>query len=297
MIESAVGLAAAVAARAPLLREMMYALAALAGMFVVVAGIERMCGGDLGRYRSRNFVTDVVYLLVYRGGVYNAFIYAPVFAAVAMIVPSWRVNLLGSLPASVGFFVFWIASDLIAYWIHRWQHRSPLLWRFHSVHHSQTRMTFATSYRNHVVEQLYVNLLMYVPLMVLGMPVWYWAPVFLAQQLLEAVQHADLRWTYGRFYPVVVSPAFHAIHHAPERALHDSNYGKIFGVWDWLFGTLSRASRPPAFGVEGMSMPDSFIGTFLYPFKGLWRDGIRVRAANPDPRGGNPQVKPDWPPH
>jgi len=253
-------------AQAPLLHTLGAAFLGLGTVFLVIFLFELLAGGNLRRYRERGFVTDVLYAFFYQGGIYNTLIYAPIFTVIALFMPSWHFDLLEQLPLPVGFLIFWVVSDAIGYWIHRWEHSNAFLWCFHSVHHTQTCLTFATSFRNHVVEQLFINLLMYVPLMLLGMPKWYWAPAMLLQNVFEAVQHSDLKWRYGKLYPILVSPVFHAIHHSPERARHDSNYGKILSVWDYLFGTMSVGKRPEKYGVAGLEMPVSFWGTFLAPF-------------------------------
>lgn len=252
----------------PHLRTLAFGVALLGALFIAVFALEAACAGNLRRYRSRNFVTDLTYAVVYVGGIYGALISAPVLAAITWVVPSaWHLRVLEQLHPALAFAIFWVLSDAIGYWLHRWQHASPTLWRLHSVHHAQTCLTFATSWRNHFLEQLYVNVLMYVPLMLLGFPKWSWLPAMLLQYLFEALQHSDLRWRYGPLYRVLVSPAFHAIHHAPERARHDSNYGKILAVWDGLFGTLSSGERPERFGVAGLSMPVGFLGTLAAPFR------------------------------
>lgn len=258
-------------ARFPLLLTLTGAALGLAAVFLVILVFELLAGGNVRRYFSRGFATDICYALVYQGGIYNTLLYAPVFAGIALIMPSWRPELLGQLPTPVGFLIFWIVSDAIGYWIHRWQHSNAFLWCFHSVHHTQTCLTFVTSFRNHLFEQLFVNLLMYVPLMLLGMPKWYWAPAMLIQNVFEGLQHSDLNWRYGKLYPVIVSPVFHAIHHSPERSRHDSNYGKILSVWDSLFGTMSKGERPEKYGLAGVEMPVSFWGTFFAPFGQLRR--------------------------
>lgn len=251
-----------------LLRSLALGAGVLAVLFAAIVVLERLAGQDLGRYRTRAFRTDAAYALIYVGGLYSALISAPVLAALSLAIPeSWRLGLLDGLPPVAGFFVFWVLADAIQYWLHRWEHHSPILWRLHSVHHSQTTLTFATSWRNHILEQLFLNVLMFVPLMLLGMPKWSWLPIMLAQYLFEALQHAELDWRFGRLYPVLVSPVFHGIHHAPERARHDSNYGKILSVWDWLFGTMTRGERPERYGVAGMAPVESFWDTVKIPFR------------------------------
>ena len=270
-MESALDLVSEFRLLFPLLKTLATAVLGLAAVFLVILFFELLARSNVRRYLTRDFMTDVCYALIYQGGIYNILLYAPVFAGIALVMPSWRPELLGELPLPIGFLIFWVVSDAIGYWIHRWQHSNSILWCFHSVHHAQTCLTFATSFRNHVFEQLFVNLLMYVPLMLLGMPKWYWAPAMLMQNVFEALQHSDLNWRYGKLYPFLVSPVFHAIHHSPERARHDSNYGKILSIWDYLFGTMSIGERPEKYGVAGLDMPVSFWGTFFAPFGQLKR--------------------------
>ena len=255
----------------PLIWGLSGAAASLAVLFAAIVCLELLCGGNVRRYLTRNFVTDSLYALFYRGGIYNRYLYVPVFAGVALLVPSFHLDLIGALPPPLQFLAFWLALDAIGYWVHRLQHRNAFLWSFHSVHHSQTCVTFATSYRNHVVDQLISGFIMFVPLMLLGTPNWVWAPAITLQILFEAVQHSDLEWRYGKLYPIIVSPVFHAIHHSNDSAQYNSNYGKILGVWDWLFGTMSRGERPAAYGVPGIEARDTFLGSFLAPFRQLKR--------------------------
>lgn len=255
----------------PLLPSLYSGARSLLIIFVIVFAIEWATGGRLRRYWSRNFRTDLLYGLFYTGGIYNALIYAPLIAVLAFLVPAWQFRLIDHLPALAGFLAYWLITDFAGYWIHRLYHSSDFLWTFHKVHHAQTELTFVTSFRNHVVEQVVSNIIMFVPAMLLGVPVWYWGPVFVLQNLFEGLQHSDLKWRFGFLYPIFVSPVFHAIHHSPERARHDSNYGKILSIWDYLFGTMSVGERPPQYGLAGEQMQVSFIGTLIHPFAELWR--------------------------
>ena len=260
----------------PLVQSLWRALKVFSAVFVIVFFLEMVLGGNLRRYWTRNFRTDVTYGFFYYGGIYNVLVYAPIAAGLTLIVPVWDFRLLDYVPGPVGFVIYWLLADAAGYWIHRWYHQNPILWEFHKVHHAQTELTFITSFRNHFVEQLVSNVVLFVPLMVLGLPLWYWAPAIFLQFLFEGLQHSDLKWRYGRLYPFFVSPVFHAIHHSPERSRHDSNYGKILSVWDYLFGTISVGARPARYGLVGVDMPVSFSGTMVAPFLALWHKRPRL---------------------
>ena len=151
----------------------------------------------------------MTYGFFYYGGIYNLLIYGPIAAGLTLIVPVWDFRLLSYVPGPVGFVIYWLLADAAGYWIHRWYHHNPILWEFHKVHHAQTELTFVTSFRNHAVEQIVSNTVLFVPLMVLGLPLWYWAPVVFVQFVFEGLQHSDLKWRYGWFYALLVSPVFH----------------------------------------------------------------------------------------
>jgi len=237
---------------------------------VIFAFIERRNRRDLSRYGSPNFRNDIVYTLVYQGGIYNVLVYAPLFALAAPHLTFLQINLLKALPPIPSILVYWTTVDLIAYWLHRLQHRLPILWAFHSVHHTQTKMTYLTSNRNHLLEQFYVNVLLLAPALVIGMPATRWMPFYFAQTFFEHAQHAQLRWGYGPLHRLFVSPRFHAMHHSTEAAEYNGNYAKIFSLWDVLFGTFVKSDGEPAgYGVAGMDVPETLLAQFVHPFKVL----------------------------
>jgi sterol desaturase/sphingolipid hydroxylase (fatty acid hydroxylase superfamily) len=47
--------------------------------------------------------------------------------------------------------------------------------------------------------------------------------------------HVWLSWGKPLSY-LFISPAMHQIHHDPKRMR--MNYGEVFAIWDWMFGTL-----------------------------------------------------------
>lgn len=63
------------------------------------------------------------------------------------------------------------------------------------------------------------------------------------------IAHSSLTLPEGvqaRLARIVVTPAFHRMHHSRRRAETDSNYGQVFAFWDALFGTF----RQRAGGIE-----------------------------------------------
>jgi hypothetical protein len=79
------------------------------------------------------------------------------------------------------------------------------------------------------------------------------AAVFTVYACLGALPHANVRWTYGRAGRILVSPAYHRIHHSATGRL-DINLGTVFACWD----VLSRRAVFP-----GRTAGASFIETGL----------------------------------
>jgi sterol desaturase/sphingolipid hydroxylase (fatty acid hydroxylase superfamily) len=238
-------------------------------LFLIIYLLEWKQGADRSHYKSRAFLNDVAYTLFYRGGFYSVFILSAVTSAFAPNLEFMRLNLVNYLPAGVAYVCWWLTFDFFGYWMHRWQHRSSFLWAFHSVHHAPESMTFLTSYRLHVVEQLIANVVMYTPALLLGMPPAAWLPIYLLQTFFESIQHSALNWRFGPLYRVVVSPTFHAFHHSVERRHYDRNYGKVLSVWDFLFGTAVDGPRPTQYGIDTIRIPEKLSTQFMAPFQML----------------------------
>jgi hypothetical protein len=64
------------------------------------------------------------------------------------------------------------------------------------------------------------------------------------------LQHANLRWTFGPLGRVLVSPAYHRLHHAPD--IQNANLGVALTIWDVLAGCATFPSRRAAVGRTGL---------------------------------------------
>lgn len=210
-------------------------------------------------------------LAAINGGVVTAVCYICFFVAAQGWAP-WRhgpFHTLESLPALR--IVLEIATlDLIAYGLHRAYHATPLLWRFHAVHHTDADLDVTSASRFHLGEVAVSSVAKLGAFTLLGIsPIGLVA--FEVSMLLAAqFQHANiplparleraLWWTF-------VPPAMHRLHHYPEQRLTDSNYGTILTLWDRLFGSLRQAERPARFGIEGAAVrpPAGVARLFAYP--------------------------------
>jgi len=111
----------------PFLHSFLGGMKSLAAVFAIVFVLELLTGGNLQRYWTRNFRTDMCYGVFYLGGIYNALIYVPLASLLTLVVPAWNFHLLDHVPGPAGYLIYWLLADAIGYWIHRWYHSNPIL--------------------------------------------------------------------------------------------------------------------------------------------------------------------------
>ncbi|NJN50652.1 MAG: sterol desaturase family protein [Gammaproteobacteria bacterium] len=82
--------------------------------------------------------------------------------------------------------------------------------------------------------------------------------------------HIWLSWGKPLSY-VFISPAMHQIHHDPTRM--NKNYGEMFALWDWMFGTLYIPKRRETFAIGlGESNPhDTLARAYYVPVVEMYR--------------------------
>ena len=149
-----------------------------------------------------------------------------------------------------------VAMDGANWLAHYADHRLGALWRFHALHHSQEELSVLTSFRAHPLMHTTGFLLATAPVVAL-MPARPVAPVLITIYVcIGTLQHANLRWTFGPAGRVLVSPAYHRLHHAPDT--QRVNLGVVLTIWDILAGGAmfpSRSEGARGTGLDGRPIP------------------------------------------
>jgi sterol desaturase/sphingolipid hydroxylase (fatty acid hydroxylase superfamily) len=219
-------------------------------------------------YLHRSAVVDYAYFMV--NAVVSAFLLAP-FAGVSLAISavvanflrdfglateslqatSWLVNVFGTLALVM-------VADFSSFLVHLWFHRIPMLWEFHKVHHSAEVMTPVTVLRMHPVDDLVTMLVSGVfmgiadsvlrvcvapgfsPVGLYGITIF----TFLFYLFGYNLRHSHVWVSYSPWLSrVLISPAQHQIHHSKAKRHWNKNYGFMFAVWDWMFGSLYVPER------------------------------------------------------
>jgi sterol desaturase/sphingolipid hydroxylase (fatty acid hydroxylase superfamily) len=150
------------------------------------------------------------------------------------------------LPLVARVVVAMLLGDLLAYAIHRAMHASPLLWRFHQLHHAPHHLRFWDGWRVHPVDFVAHGLSVGLPAALLGVPLADFVGLVLLRKAYTLYLHADLSFTHGRFAWLLASPRWHAAHHETDRDGKAVNFATTFPFIDRLFGTdQSRYQKLP----------------------------------------------------
>ncbi len=240
----------------------------------------------------------ILNLIIFGSGVLSVFFFGPIVAwgLLDVLTSLWgspvpqETTLAGGVAAAL---ILILVGDFCRYLVHYCHHKALVLWPFHAVHHSAEVMTPITFYRGHPVyyalQQVVMSVLIGTTqaiilfLLVGHIELWviylgtlvYHAYIFLGGHL----RHSHIPIRYGRALEhLLISPMQHQVHHSSDPKHHDKNFGEIFAIWDWMFGTLyiPDASEDLTFGIadsKGVLIEQPHPGfwkAMLVPFRDSW---------------------------
>ncbi len=204
------------------------------GFVLVVFLIECLWPAQRRPLLARGHLLDFCYLLFYSLLVIPVIVLIGTgFASLLARLEPWI-----TLPrmAEVPSWCFVVAAvlgiDAVDWLAHLINHRIDMFWRLHAVHHSQEELSILTTYRAHPLVHVSF-LLSAIPVLAIEANAATPAIVLTVYACLGALPHANVRWTYGKVGWVMISPAYHRIHHRASGRL-DLNLGTVFTIWDLL---------------------------------------------------------------
>jgi sterol desaturase/sphingolipid hydroxylase (fatty acid hydroxylase superfamily) len=166
-----------------------------------------------------------------------------------------------------------LGLDAVSYAWHRANHRLPLLWRFHQVHHGDASFHVTTALRFHPGELLLALPVRLAAVVLLGVPpqgVLVFELIFGVANLLEHGNFDLSRRVEPMVRRLLVTPTLHRWHHASDWRELNTNFGTIFSFWDRLAGTfhVSDPDRRVITGLPDWSGPQvpSLSESLVLPF-------------------------------
>lgn len=173
-----------------------------------------------------------------------------------------------------------IVGDFTRYWLHRWLHNIPFLWRFHRVHHSAEVLNPLTFYRVHPVENMLFGLrhalsagvitavFIYFFGAKIGTIEFFGTNIFVfAFGILGAnLRHSHIPLRYGIFESVLISPYMHQLHHTKEYS--GKNFGGVLSIWDRIFVTYhtQKTQDNLSYGLKEGNPHTTLVEILVEPF-------------------------------
>lgn len=215
-------------------------------------------------------------------------------AATRAVVPrvpalvDWRAG-----GAHVGLLAVEVAACLLVAelvnWVSHWaKHKHGWLWRFHLQHHVETRYSVNLTLHTHGVEVVCTGVAMAALLALCGFSRFAVDAFTVAYFCANLYKHCGARLSLGPLDWLVVSPAYHRLHHARASDMGGwhGNYGSVLTVFDVLFGTArfptGAAAQDEAFRlVPGTDTPEpfGFVDEMLAPLRSTSTRGVNPAAA------------------
>lgn len=241
--------------------------------------LERLAPWRPQQKAFRKQIAQDFFWLVFNGhyaGVAVGFIGAWMLQQLVPLLGKWNVpapesiQLLAGSPWWLQFTVFLVFKDFLEYFVHILLHRVPALWEFHKLHHSIQELDWIGNMRFHWMEIVVYKSLTFLPLVMLGVKgsILLWLAI--VSTLIGHLNHSNLNFRWGPFGYVINSPRMHVWHH--DVILHGEygkNFGVIFCLWDWLFGTAylpAGKDQPEQLGFESMDrFPEGLLLRLIYP--------------------------------
>ncbi|HLO96695.1 MAG TPA: sterol desaturase family protein [Burkholderiaceae bacterium] len=238
-------------------------------MVLVIRNLERWRPVELHRDR-RAIRVDVIYTLIHRLGLFRLAMFFSLDPLLDMVsgemrmagLPTWQLDALWPGVTDVpwvSFLLYLLVFDFCNYWLHRAQHQFEWWWALHSLHHSQRSMSLWSDNRNHLLDDVLRDVFFVLLARFIGVEPGQFVALVAFSQLMENLQHANLRLWFGPVLErVFVSPRFHRLHHSigighesgGKGTLGGHNFAVLFPVWDVLFGTANFELRYDATGVR-----------------------------------------------
>lgn len=200
------------------------------------------------------------------------FIVAAVWLAAAVGSSLWPT----ATPLALQVLLAMTIAEFFGYWLHRWEHRTMLGWRLHSVHHSATRLYWLNAFRTHPLDAIISQTISVAPLIVLGVP----PTVLLLYGVITIVHttmhHSNVDARLGPLNVLLAMAEVHRWHHSRNVHEMSANYGTVLTIWDWVFGTRflpsDRVIRSVGLDPAHDGYPQTYPGQLKAPFdSAFWR--------------------------
>ena len=167
-------------------------------------------------------------------------------------------------------FLALLIAEFGRYWVHRWAHNLPLLWRFHAIHHSPNRLYLLNAARFHPIEKVFFLIPETVPFIILGTNAEALALYAVFNSIHGLFQHSNIYMKLGWLNYIFSMAELHRFHHSKLINESNKNYGNNLIIWDIVFGTFfyPKNKEVNTIGLYNPEYPKSYLAQLKAPFQG-----------------------------
>ena len=251
----------------------------IAFLIVVIGPLQRWRPVDAITDRA-TIRTDILYTVIHRLGVFRIALFLTLDPLFDEAFGALRTAGIGTFHldqlwpgvtdiAIVSLLIYLVVFDFVGYWVHRGQHQIEWWWRLHSMHHAQRQMTMWSDNRNHLLDDVLVDVSVVLLAQLIGVAPGQFIAIVAITQLSESFQHANLKLWFGSVGERLwVSPRFHRLHHSiglghesnGKGTLGGANFGVLLPWWDMLFGTANFEQRYDPTGIRDQVATEGNVG-------------------------------------
>jgi len=172
-----------------------------------------------------------------------------------------------SWPIIIQLVVAILIADLLIYILHRIMHATSLGWKIHVVHHSTEKMNFWASSRTHPINSLIVYATEVGVLLLLGINADILALWTIFMSVNGFLSHCNIDLRLGIFNRIFSTADVHRVHHSPNWAYSNSNFGNTTCIWDQILGTYQLPLEPiREQGIQMHKIPENYLDHIKAPF-------------------------------
>jgi sterol desaturase/sphingolipid hydroxylase (fatty acid hydroxylase superfamily) len=162
-----------------------------------------------------------------------------------------------------------LATDFWSYLLHRAEHKFPVLWAMHSLHHSAEALSMVTGARHYWLEGAINTAVFPVIGILFKIPPEVVATVATIYIVPDGIlPHLNMRLPLGRFSLWIQNPQYHRIHHSLEPQHFNKNFCKMLPLFDVIFGTAWKPGEDefPKTGLAG-EKAIGFVDGIIWPVR------------------------------
>ena len=172
--------------------------------------------------------------------------------------------------------IAFLLVELVYYWYHRLSHEWPFLWSLHHTHHSSESFNLFVAPRLGVISK-FISPFFYLPLILVGFSPLLLVTLLGVSLLYQFFLHTQMIPKLPKVEGLLFNtPSAHRVHHGKNKTYLDKNYGGMLIVYDRIFGTYTKESELPQYGVTTGSVGYNPLIILFQPFVSYLKRKIKT---------------------